>query len=69
MPIFNKVENGFFIINEKDNERRENTDSIPLLEEENADLWFDSMLNKALIKEHDNELADVWYLIMTGGEL
>lgn len=40
---------------------------IEQLENENADLWYDTMLKDARISEHDNEIAYLWYEIMTGG--
>lgn len=37
------------------------------LENENADLWYDTMLKDARISEHDNDIAGLWYELMLGG--
>lgn len=39
------------------------------LEDENAELWYDTMLKDARISEQDNDIADLWYEIMTGGAI
>lgn len=64
MPHFNKVENGFFVINEKSKERRDNAEKVPELESENANLWYESMLNKTLTEEHTDDIVNIWYELM-----
>ena len=37
---------------------------VELLELENADLWYELMLEKSRNDNHDNDIADLWYEIM-----
>lgn len=41
---------------------------ITVLETENADLWFENMLLKAHSDATDQEIADLWFHVITGGE-
>lgn len=42
-------------------------DPVTSLEVEVSDLWYDTMLKNARLKQQDSEIADVWYTIMIGG--
>ena len=67
---FSKVEEGFYIADERqlqEIERRKNADKIPLLEDENANLWYENMMDKSRIESAEQEIAMVWYEIALGG--
>lgn len=36
------------------------------LEQENADLWFESMTNESRIESAETEVANLWYEVMVG---
>lgn len=40
---------------------------IEVLETENADLWYELMLEKNRNDTHDRDIAEIWYEMMIGG--
>lgn len=40
---------------------------ITVLENENAELWFENLVQQGKTVAHEQELADLWFAQMTGG--
>lgn len=41
---------------------------LNVLETENADLWFDNVMLKSQATASTQEIADLWFQILVGGE-
>ena len=52
-----------YILEQSDPEPTE----IELLQEENANLWFESMSQSAKIEANETEVASLWFEVMQGG--
>ena len=42
-------------------------EKVKMLQGENADLWYETMVSNAKFLEQDREMAELWYELMLGG--
>lgn len=61
--IKGEEQNGIVRISRKKSDK----EIIEGLNRENADLWYELMLEKSRNDNHDSDISDLWYEIMMGG--
>ena len=54
-------------MNEKIKVPTKDTKAIKNLESENADLWYENIVMKQELEETKQEVADLWFIALTGG--
>lgn len=47
-------------------EREKSKNPVPALQEENAELWYQAMVNQSKIESNETEVANLWYEVMIG---
>ena len=63
MPIVKKIGVNFYKVESTPEELK-----TEVLEQDNAQLWYEAMLKDSKIESNEAEIAQLWYELMMGGK-